>query len=41
MPMRFLKKNFREADKSYLEQHDYDHQKLDVFFQIRNMSLIQ
>src|SRR5688572_8323194 len=25
-PMTFLKKNFREADNSYLEQQDYDHQ---------------
>jgi hypothetical protein len=33
-PMRFLKKNFREGDNFYLEQLDYDHHKLDVFYQI-------
>jgi len=35
-PVRFLKKNFRQAGDRYLQQAGYDFQKLDVFYQIDN-----
>ena len=33
-PIRFLKKNFKQAGDRYFEQAGYDPQKLDVFYQI-------
>ena len=33
-PLRFLKKNFKQAGDYYLQQVGYDFQKLDVFYQI-------
>ncbi len=33
-PIRFLKKNFKQAGDRYFEQVGYDPQKLDVFYQI-------
>ena len=33
-PIRFLKKNFKQAGDRYFEQVGYNHQKLDVFYQI-------